>query len=96
MLDELADTRALEVAHELRDPLTVVSLSAQLMLRRRVYDEAALIRIVGATERLNRLTGDLADVSLARPTPMDSTPTARGSDRRRDRATVGGPADRGA
>src|SRR5215210_6918126 len=75
MLDELADTWALEVAHELRDPLTVVSLSAQLMLRRRVYDEGALRCILDATERVVRLVSDLVNTPLARPDGRVLRPT---------------------
>ncbi|HEY3079984.1 MAG TPA: HAMP domain-containing sensor histidine kinase [Chloroflexota bacterium] len=64
MLDQMTDDRVLEIAHELREPLTVASLSAKWMLRRGVYDEEALRCIVGATDRLKHLIGDLADASL--------------------------------
>jgi signal transduction histidine kinase len=65
--DRAIDSLVLEIVHELRQPLTVASLSAQVMLRRRVYDAEGLRVIVEATDRIKRLIADLSDA------PSDQT-----------------------
>ena len=51
------------VGHELRSPLTAIVGYAQLMQRRRAYDEQALTAILAQARQIDRLVGDLLDSS---------------------------------
>ena len=50
------------VTHDLRTPLTVIRSSAQMLQMRREYREAAVARILSASDRMVRLINDLADL----------------------------------
>jgi PAS domain S-box-containing protein len=51
------------IGHELRNPLASLRGYAQLLARRKSYNEAAVEVIVEQVDRLNRLIGDLVDAS---------------------------------
>ena len=68
---DVSERRALErlqqdfvamVGHDLRSPLTSLRGNAQLLKRRRAYDERAVDAILAQADWINRLVGDLADV----------------------------------
>ena len=94
-LRDISERRALErmqrdfiatVTHDLRSPLTSIKGFAQMMRRRGAYDEPTLDAIVTQARRLDRLIGDLLDVSAMesgqlelRWTGMDLVPLVRAS-----------------
>jgi PAS domain S-box-containing protein len=51
------------IGHELRNPLASLRGYAQLLARRKAYNESAVEVIVQQVDRLNRLIGDLVDAS---------------------------------
>jgi PAS domain S-box-containing protein len=51
------------IGHELRNPLASLRGYAQLLQRRKTYNEGAVEVIVQQVDRLNRLIGDLVDAS---------------------------------
>lgn len=53
------------VAHELRNPLTILRAQAQRMRRRARYDGSALDGIVAETRHMERMVNDLLDVAGA-------------------------------
>ncbi len=50
-------------SHDLASPLTVLRARAQLMRRRRAYDEDSLAAILEQTSRMERLIGDLRNLA---------------------------------
>ena len=69
---DVSERRALErmqqefiamVSHELRNPLTALSGFAQLLQRQRRYNERAVTMILSQARQLERLIGDLLEVS---------------------------------
>jgi signal transduction histidine kinase len=63
-------------SHELRTPLTSIRGHAQLLLRRGVYVQAHLERIVEATDHLGRLVDDLLLASRLESGHFDLQPTS--------------------
>ena len=49
-------------SHDLRTPATVIQARAQLMKRRRAYDETGVLAILEQTRRMERLIADLGEV----------------------------------
>lgn len=66
-LERLREEWASVVAHDLRQPVTVIHLAAQLLSlgdgSRTETERSAVTRIRGAASRLDRMIGDLLDVS---------------------------------
>jgi signal transduction histidine kinase len=74
------------ITHELRNPLAAIRGYAELMQRRQGYDERALRAVISQTGQLDRLVGDLLDVSRLesgslqlRPRRLDLAARARES-----------------
>lgn len=72
------------VSHDLANPVTVLRSRAQLMQRRKAYDEAGVATIIDQTRRMERLITDLRDLVLLesnqlelRRRPVDLTALAR-------------------
>ncbi|MET0595833.1 MAG: ATP-binding protein [Polyangiaceae bacterium] len=65
---EARETLLAVVAHDLRNPLATISISADLLLRSAISPDRSVDRKVGekikrATERMNHLIGDLVDIA---------------------------------
>jgi signal transduction histidine kinase len=69
---DIGERRALErqkqeflemVAHDLGSPLTVISGYAQLLNRRKTYDETAVTAVASQAERMRRLVAEMLDVA---------------------------------
>ena len=52
-------------SHDLASPVTVLRARAQLLQRRRTYDEASIAAILEQTERMERLIADLRELVQA-------------------------------
>ena len=83
-------------SHDLATPVTVLRARAQLMQRRKTYDETALDSIIEQTARMERLIADLRDLArlesgqiAIRRVPVDLSELARdAADRVRVQATT--------
>lgn len=70
------------VAHDLNNPLAVISAHAQLLLRRAADEESAeqLRDIIGAVDRCSRIVGDMLNFARRHPTergPVDAADVVR-------------------
>lgn len=95
ILRDISERRQLEqtqrdftalVTHELRAPLTSIKGFAQLLERRRVYDQRAVDVILDRTRHLERIIGDLLDVAtmdsgrlVLHPSRLSLTDLVRGA-----------------
>lgn len=61
-LEQAQDDFLAMASHDLRSPVTVVRGRAQMMKRRRAYDEEGLDVILDQTRRIERLTDDLREL----------------------------------
>jgi signal transduction histidine kinase len=78
------------VAHDLNNPLAVISAHAQLLLRRAPDDDSAeqLRDIIGAVDRCSRIVGDLLNFARRHPTetgPVDVADVIRATLAMRER-----------
>jgi two-component system phosphate regulon sensor histidine kinase PhoR len=62
-LDQAQQDFVAMASHDLASPLTVLRARAQLLLRRRSFDEESLNAILEQTARMNRLIGDLRELA---------------------------------
>ncbi|WP_420128377.1 sensor histidine kinase [Longimicrobium sp.] len=82
------------VAHDLNNPLAVISAHAQLLLRSAADEESAgqLREIIGGVERCSRIVGDMLNFARRHPTergPVDAADVARATLRMRERTLAG-------
>ena len=62
-LDQAQQDFVAMASHDLASPLTVLRARAQLLLRRRAYDEESLTAILEQTGRMDRLIADLRELA---------------------------------
>lgn len=62
-LDQAQQDFVAMASHDLASPLTVLRARAQLMLRRKTFDEESMVAMLDQTTRMDRLIGDLRQLA---------------------------------